>query len=83
LVKSSRSFNVSDNDEVRDSNPILRWHPVGFLFDCTWFIGASMVYTDRSQEISRNRAIPVATAHFVRTLKGAQASLQQEGVGLG
>ncbi|MFZ1921137.1 MAG: hypothetical protein WB868_08905, partial [Xanthobacteraceae bacterium] len=38
-----------------------------------------LLYSDQSQEISRDRAIPVATPYFARTLEGAQTALQQEG----
>jgi hypothetical protein len=33
FVKSKRSFDVGDSDKVRDGNPILRRHLIGFLVD--------------------------------------------------
>src|SRR5271156_3010096 len=33
FVKSKRSFDVGDSDKVRDGNPILRRHLIGFLPD--------------------------------------------------
>jgi len=33
FVKSKRSLDVGDDDEVRDGDPILRRHLIGFLFD--------------------------------------------------